>query len=62
MKIVIDYDKCIGIGSCEAIAPHLFEVSDEGQVKILDEHPDESERAALDEAVTACPTGAISVE
>ncbi len=61
MKIEIDYDKCIGIGSCESVAPDIFEVGDDGQVKVLVEEPDESQRDIVTEAEASCPTGAISV-
>jgi ferredoxin len=61
VKIEIDYDKCIGIGSCESIAPDIFEVGDDGQVKVKIDDPDASYEATLREAEASCPTGAITV-
>ncbi|WP_036490611.1 ferredoxin [Nocardioides sp. CF8] len=62
MKIVADYDKCEGLGMCEAMAPEFFEVQDEGQVGVLDEHPDEEHRTGLKAAVDACPVLALSLK
>lgn len=61
MKIDIDFDKCIGIGSCEAVLPEVFEVSDSGQVVVLQPEPGPELADRLSEAAAACPTGAISV-
>jgi ferredoxin len=61
-RIVVDYDKCTGLGICESIAPDVFEVDDDGSLLILEESPDESRRGELQEAVDGCPTGALSIE
>jgi ferredoxin len=61
-KIVVDYDKCTGLGICESIAPDVFEVDDDGSLQLLEEAPDESRRGELQEAVDGCPTGALSIE
>ena len=61
MRIVIDRDLCQGHGVCESEAPAVFSVSKQGDLTVLDERPDESQRAAVDLAVKYCPTHAISV-
>ncbi|HEY2225552.1 ferredoxin [Actinomycetospora sp.] len=61
-KIVVDYDKCTGLGICESIAPDVFEVDDDGSLLLLEEKPDEGRRGELQEAVDGCPTGALSIE
>ncbi|MCD2194592.1 ferredoxin [Actinomycetospora endophytica] len=61
-RIVVDYDKCTGLGICESIAPDVFEVDDDGSLLILEESPDETRRGELQEAVDGCPTGALSIE
>src|SRR4030088_2666238 len=33
MRIVVDRDRCTGLGMCEAEAPDLFEVQDDGTLK-----------------------------
>jgi ferredoxin len=43
------------------ILPEVFEVRDDGYLYVLDENPPESLRAKLQEAVSSCPTGAISL-
>lgn len=61
-RIVVDYDKCTGLGICESIAPDVFEVDDDGSLQLLEENPDESRRGEMQEAVDGCPTGALSME
>ncbi|WP_018156534.1 ferredoxin [Demetria terragena] len=62
MKIVPDRDKCEGLGMCEAMADHFFEVGDDGYVQVLNETPDESERTEVLAAVDACPVLALSLQ
>ena len=62
MKVVVDYDKCESNAVCMGIAPDIFEVRDDNFLYVLIEHPPETRRADVDEAVRFCPTGAISVE
>jgi ferredoxin len=47
---------------CEAEAPDLFEVGDDGSLSILDDAPDVESRHALWAAIEACPTEALSLE
>ena len=56
--IVIDRSLCSGFGTCAELAPHLFEVDDEGiaslRVGVIDDQ-------AAYEAAASCPMGAITV-
>jgi ferredoxin len=57
----IDNQICVGTGLCEATAPDLFEVTDEGHAQVLvDGVPaeliDAAQRAAAD-----CPTRALTL-
>ena len=61
MRIVVDRDKCTGLGMCEAEAPDLFEVKDDGTLQVLMERPSEDLRAELEAAVESCPTEALSI-
>ena len=61
-KVVVDFDKCESNALCMGVAPEVFEVRDDGFLYILDEHPPESLRAKVEEAVRNCPTQAITVE
>jgi ferredoxin len=62
VKIVVDFDRCASNAVCMSILPEIFEVRDDGYLYVLDEHPPESMRAQLEEAVRSCPTQAISLE
>lgn len=62
MRIVVDRDKCEGLGMCEAMAHEFFEVDDDGQVSVLDENPAEEHRTELLAAVNSCPVLALSLE
>ncbi|MBB3754090.1 ferredoxin [Mycolicibacterium sp. BK634] len=61
MRVHVDHTKCSGIGLCEMTAPAIFEVGDDGQSQVIDPEPPESERSAAEEAVSNCPTGALSI-
>jgi ferredoxin len=61
MKIVINEDRCTGLGICESIAPAFFEVGDDGALVLLRDKFIESDRADIEEAVRSCPTLALSV-
>jgi ferredoxin len=62
MKVVVDFDLCESNALCMAAAPEVFEVRDDDFLYVLDEHPPESLRAKVEEAVRRCPKQAISVE
>lgn len=60
-KIDVDFDKCESNAVCMGIAPEIFEVRDDDFLYVLNETPDESERARVQEAVDRCPKQAISI-
>jgi ferredoxin len=59
MKVILDRDKCTGLGICESIAPDHFEIADDGAVVLLRDDVPPDERATLEEAVRSCPTDAL---
>jgi ferredoxin len=61
MRIVLDPDLCQGHGVCESEAPEVFELGKAPQVRIIDEHPDERLRSAVEAAVRYCPTTALKI-
>ncbi len=61
MRVHVDRTKCSGIGLCEMTAPAIFEIGDDGQAQVIDPDPPQGERAAAEEAVSGCPTGALSI-
>ena len=62
MRVVVDYDLCESNALCMAAAPEVFEVRDDDFLYVLQEEPDESLRAKVEESVARCPKQAISVE
>lgn len=62
MKVSADLNKCEGLGMCEAMAPDVFEVQDEGQVLVLDANPTGADPQELRAAVDACPVSALSLQ
>ena len=62
MKIVVDRDKCTGLGNCEALAPNYFEVDEDGSLELLRENLDPADLALVERAVAGCPMAALRVE
>jgi ferredoxin len=60
-RIEVDRDRCLGTGTCEALAPDLFEVGDDGIVRVLRPLDGADDRALAEDAVSACPTRALSL-
>lgn len=65
LQIVVDRDKCEGLGMCEAMASDYFEVREdadgEESVHVLDQTPPEVDRAHVHAATQACPVLALSL-
>lgn len=59
MDIRIDATRCSGIGMCEMTAPTVFEIGDDGLSHVI--AGADADRVAAQEAVSNCPTGAISI-
>ena len=62
MRIVVDREKCTGLGMCEAVAPDVFEVGDDGTLVLHRESVPEGREDEMREAVESCPTEALSLE
>jgi len=57
----VDLDRCIVSGTCEAALPALFELDDEGTLRVLhDPVPDELVAQAR-AAAASCPSRALRV-
>lgn len=59
-KIIVDKNKCIGCGTCVALAPEIFEMDNEGK-SIVKKNPIINEET-LKLAIDSCPSQAISIE
>jgi len=61
VKILVDRDKCEGLGMCEAMAHEFFELDDDDTMTVIDESPSETDRSKVHAAVEACPVLALSL-
>ncbi|WP_433575025.1 ferredoxin [Nocardia brasiliensis] len=59
MKIVADRARCEGHGMCEALAPNLFRVGDDGIVEPLADAAAESDLDLVQLVVDSCPVEAL---
>lgn len=57
-KPVINFDECIGCGSCVEICPEVFEVRDDAKAYVIGEG--KCNTCDCEEAISTCPTEAIS--
>ena len=62
MKVVVDRDVCESNAICMGLAPEVFEVRDDDQLYLLQEHPPEELRVKVDAAVRGCPKQALSIQ
>jgi ferredoxin len=62
MKVVVDYDMCDSHGNCVEIVPEVFELRDDGSLHLLQETLVDGLTKKVQDAVVACPTGAITIE
>jgi ferredoxin len=61
MRVQADLDRCIGSGNCELLAPDVFEVGEDGVVRVLRPQPGQADEDAVRDAVARCPTGALAL-
>jgi ferredoxin len=62
MKLVVDRDGCTSCGDCVLTAPDVFDLDDDdARVVLLQEHPPESARVAVGQAVRDCPADVIRI-
>lgn len=63
IKVVIDLDRCAGMGVCVLSAPQVFDQSaEDGKVFVLNDVNTDAQAVAIREAVANCPTRALSVD
>ncbi|MFC4372927.1 ferredoxin [Nocardia halotolerans] len=61
VRIVVDPDLCQGHAACQLEAPEVFAVPKRGKVQILVDRPSSAQREGVADAVTYCPTRALSL-
>jgi ferredoxin len=62
MKVRVDERRCTGHGVCEAIDPEIFEVSDDGVVRINTADVAGAQLTNAEMAVAQCPSQALTLE
>jgi ferredoxin len=60
-RVAVDRERCVGSGTCEMLAPDLFEVGDDGIVAMLRPDLASDDVDPAEEAVRACPTQALDL-
>lgn len=62
MKVRVNRTACIGSGTCEALAPHLFHLDAEGKAVVEEAAAAEADEELLWDAADSCPSLAIILE
>jgi ferredoxin len=62
MRVVVDFNLCESNALCMDAAPEVFEVREDDFLYVLDETPDDSLRAKVEQAARVCPKQAITIE
>lgn len=60
-KLVVDPDKCIGCNTCPLVAPDYFELDTTDYKAKVIKQPADYNDPIVNQAVTSCPVGAISI-
>ena len=61
MRVIVDYTLSESNAVCMRLAPEVFEVRDDDRLYLKTEHPAETSRARVEEAVRRCPRQALSL-
>jgi ferredoxin len=61
MRLVIDYQKCLKSGQCSYLHAELIKADPDGTPRVIVEKIGEDLRAAAEDVVDLCPSGAISL-
>lgn len=71
VKIILEREKCIGCGSCQAFCPKYWQLADDGKIDFLDSkqiaetknfEKELKEPECNQEAADACPVQCIRIE
>lgn len=61
MRIKADTGVCVGAGQCVLTEPAVFDQDDDGIVVLLTDQPDDQAAVRAREAVSLCPSQALSI-
>ena len=59
MKVIVDNERCIGCGACQAICPDVFAFDDEGIMQATDNEVNNDLKEDVIDAIEGCPVDAI---
>lgn len=62
MKIIVHNDKCQGHARCFAMAPHIFQLDDEGYIRPGDIDVAEGDEKLAWKGAKSCPERALEIE
>jgi ferredoxin len=60
-RIEVARELCASTGGCEAMAPDVFEIGNDGELVVLRPEPDDADLPDVRHAVRACPTRALAL-
>lgn len=61
MKVEVDFDRCEGHGVCMETLPEIFQVNDDGYLKLLTESVRSDQEGGVRLAVERCPARALKL-
>lgn len=62
MHVTVDHELCESNGICAGLVPSVFDLRDDDNLYVLEEHPAEDLREQVELAVRRCPRQAIRLE
>lgn len=62
VHVNVNLASCEGHGLCQQAAPEVYELDEEGYVRLRHDEIDESLRAAAETGARVCPVAALSVQ
>ncbi|MFC1617742.1 ferredoxin [Patescibacteria group bacterium] len=57
--IIEPRESCIGDGNCQAVAPKVFKLVDDGKANVLEIADYEAEADNIEQAISQCPVSII---
>lgn len=61
MTPIVDQDLCIGCGTCEALCPEVFKMTEEGKAHVIENVDYKQYADQIKQSVESCPAQAIKL-